>query len=102
MDRNEFTMAMDVKLDINERKADIWQLRTWTRCFVKVEAIKCFPCYVKITFTRCDDKNILDGNQKLLGNNDDQLNNNLVVKINIPGLTVELVSQNGICFVYIF
>lgn len=91
MDRNEFTMPMDVKLDLNERKADIWQLRTWTRCLVKVEAVKCFPCYVKITFTRCDDKNVLIGNQHFV-DNDNQFNNNLVVKINIPGLTVELVS----------
>lgn len=91
MDRNEITMPMDVKLDINERKADIWQLRTWTRCTVKVEAIKCFPCYVKITFIRCEDRHLLEKN----GHNStsvDQIGSNLVVKINIPGVTVQLVS----------
>lgn len=90
MDRNEITMPMDVKLDINERKADTWQLRTWTRCSVKVEAIKCFPCYLKITFIRCDDRSVLETNGS---GTIDQFSRNLVVKINIPGVTVQLVSS---------
>lgn len=45
------------------------------KCFVKIEAIQCFPCYLKISFYDNDD------NTK-----GDPL---AVIRINIPGVRVE-------------
>lgn len=53
-------------------------MQTWTRCYVKIEAIKCFPCYMKITF------------HKRQNYETDQ--EGLVFRINIPGLEVYPVS----------
>ncbi|CRK95529.1 CLUMA_CG008998, isoform A [Clunio marinus] len=63
---------MEVKLDIRERRTEWLPLRSWTRCYIKIEAIKCFPCYIKITF------------HKTVNEND----NGLVLRINIPGLEI--------------
>lgn len=49
--------------------------QSWTRCYIKIEAIKCFPCYIKVTFH----KTVND-------------NNGLVLRINIPGLEIYPVS----------
>lgn len=53
-------------------------MQSWTRCYVKIEAIKCFPCYMKISFH----KNAKD------------IDNGLVLRINIPGLEIYPVSVN--------
>lgn len=74
MEENVISMFMDVKLDIRERKLEFSHLKSWTRYFVRVEAIKCFPCYIKISFF----KNYIDEST------------DLIVRINIPGLTVQM------------
>lgn len=53
-------------------------LQSWTRCYVKIEAIKCFPCYMKITFHKNAKEN----------------DNGLVLRVNIPGLDIYPVSGN--------
>lgn len=71
MQDNIVTMPMHVKLQIPER--EFAGLNVWTPFLVQVEAIKCFPSYAKISFfkTHTDDTT------------------ELVVCINIPGLTVK-------------
>lgn len=70
-------MFMDVKLDIRERKLEFSHLKSWTRYFVRVEAVKCFPCYMKISFFK---------------SHTDE-NTDLIVRINIPGLTVQMATS---------
>ncbi|XP_058821848.1 uncharacterized protein LOC131683675 isoform X2 [Topomyia yanbarensis] len=77
MEENVISMFMDVKLDIRERKLEFSHLKTWTRYFVRVEAVKCFPCYMKISFFKSHTDESTD----------------LIVRINIPGLTVQMATS---------
>ncbi|XP_019546458.3 uncharacterized protein LOC109414129 [Aedes albopictus] len=77
MEENVISMFMDVKLDIRERKLEFSHLKSWTRYFVRVEAVKCFPCYVKISFFKSHTDESTD----------------LIVRINIPGLTVQMATS---------
>ncbi|XP_062562363.1 uncharacterized protein LOC134225934 [Armigeres subalbatus] len=77
MEENVISMFMDVKLDIRERKLEFSHLKSWTRYFVRVEAVKCFPCYVKISFFKAHTDESTD----------------LIVRINIPGLTVQMATS---------
>lgn len=77
MEENVISMFMDVKLDIRERKLEYSHLKSWTRYFVRVEAVKCFPCYIKISFFKSHIEDSTD----------------LIVRINIPGLTVQMATS---------
>uniref|UniRef100_A0A1Q3EW21 Uncharacterized protein n=1 Tax=Culex tarsalis TaxID=7177 RepID=A0A1Q3EW21_CULTA len=77
MEENVISMFMDVKLDIRERKLEFSHLKSWTRYFVRVEAVKCFPCYMKISFFKSATEETTD----------------LIVRINIPGLTVQMATS---------
>ncbi|XP_055607081.1 uncharacterized protein LOC129754867 [Uranotaenia lowii] len=77
MEENIISMFMDVKLDIRERKLEFSHLKSWTRYFVRVEAVKCFPCYIKISFFKSQTDESTD----------------LIVRINIPGLTVQMATS---------
>ncbi|XP_065092692.1 uncharacterized protein LOC135713496 [Ochlerotatus camptorhynchus] len=77
MEENVISMFMDVKLDIRERKLEYSHLKSWTRYFVRVEAVKCFPCYIKISFFKSHTDESTD----------------LIVRINIPGLTVQMATS---------
>ncbi|KAG4077172.1 hypothetical protein HA402_016159 [Bradysia odoriphaga] len=72
-------MDMDVKMDLKEKKLEYFQLRAWTRCTVKIEAIKYIPCFVKITLIQ----------------NSNDANSNVVIKINVPGIGVQLASSRS-------
>lgn len=75
MENNEITMAMDIKIDINDKKHEsAFKFQTWGRCMVKIEAIKCIPCFLRITFITS------------IENDKD----NLSVCINVPGVTTSL------------
>lgn len=74
MESNEISMLLDVKVDIKEKCFEMLSLRSWTKCVVKIEAIKCFPCYIKITFL----KDRLD------------TKSDLVTRINLPGLHIQM------------
>lgn len=58
--------------------------QTWTKCYVKIEAIKCFPCYIKITFL----KNI------------HETSSNAVTRINLPGLHAQMASSRTKNYAY--
>lgn len=77
MEENVISMFMDVKLDIRERKLEFSHLKSWTRYFVRVEAVKCFPCYMKISFFKSATEESTE----------------LIVRINIPGLTVQMATS---------
>ncbi|XP_055540465.1 uncharacterized protein LOC129727075 [Wyeomyia smithii] len=77
MEDNIISMFMDVKLDIRERKLEFSHLKAWARYFVRVEAVKCFPCYIKISFFQSHSDESTD----------------LIVRINIPGLTVQMATS---------
>lgn len=57
---------------------DLNPIQSWTRCYIKIEAIRCFPCYMKLTFHKTANDN----------------NNGLVLRINIPGLDIYPVSDD--------
>ncbi|KAI8037236.1 uncharacterized protein LOC128255783 [Drosophila gunungcola] len=50
MDHNEISMSMDVKLDTHDKRPVALRYKTWTRCQVKIEAIKCVPCFLRLSF----------------------------------------------------
>uniref|UniRef100_A0A182SQS4 PH domain-containing protein n=1 Tax=Anopheles maculatus TaxID=74869 RepID=A0A182SQS4_9DIPT len=77
MEDNTISMFMDVKLDIRERKLEFSHLKSWSRYFVRVEAVKCFPCYMRISFF----------------SSPTDLTTDLIVRINIPGLTVQMATS---------
>ncbi|KAL5292659.1 hypothetical protein ACFFRR_011439 [Megaselia abdita] len=75
MENNEITMALDVKIDINDKRHEsAFKLQSWAKCMVKIEAIKCIPCFLRITFITS------------IENDKD----NLSVSINVPGVTTSL------------
>uniref|UniRef100_A0A182U6N8 Uncharacterized protein n=1 Tax=Anopheles melas TaxID=34690 RepID=A0A182U6N8_9DIPT len=77
MEDNTISMFMDVKLDIRERKLEFSHMKSWSRYFVRVEAVKCFPCYMRISFF----------------SSPTDLTTDLIVRINIPGLTVQMATS---------
>ncbi|XP_055837331.1 uncharacterized protein LOC129905790 [Episyrphus balteatus] len=77
MESNEISMFMDVKIDIHDKKSEALKFKSWMKCLVKIEAIKCLPCFLRITFIR---------------NVEDEAAN-LSVSINIPGITISLASS---------
>ncbi|XP_053659406.1 uncharacterized protein LOC128708453 [Anopheles marshallii] len=77
MEDNTISMFMDVKLDIRERKLEFSHMKSWSRYFVRVEAVKCFPCYMRISFFTSPT----------------DLTTDLIVRINIPGLTVQMATS---------
>lgn len=54
-------------------------IQNWTRTTLRIEAIKCFPCYVKVTFIHMSPPHMPTVNN--------------VVNINLPGLTVNLATS---------
>ncbi|XP_058116160.1 uncharacterized protein LOC131286377 [Anopheles ziemanni] len=77
MEDSIISMFMDVKLDIRERKLEFSHMKSWSRYFVRVEAVKCFPCYMRISFF----------------SSPTDLTTDLIVRINIPGLTVQMATS---------
>ncbi|XP_030375282.1 flocculation protein FLO11 isoform X2 [Scaptodrosophila lebanonensis] len=74
MNHNEICMFMDVKLDTQDKRATA--LRTWTRCQVKIEAIKCVPCFLRLSFQSAGDASEL-----------------LSVSVNVPGVSISLATS---------
>lgn len=74
MDVNSISCILDCKVDIREKKYE-FPLRSWQSYFVKIESIKCFPCYIKVSIFK-----------------ENETETNLILRINIPGLTVLPVS----------
>ncbi|XP_052869362.1 uncharacterized protein LOC128275029 [Anopheles cruzii] len=77
MEENTISMLMDVKLDIRERKLDFSHMKSWSQYYVRVEAVKCFPCYMRISFFSSPTDRTTD----------------LIVRINVPGMTVQMATS---------
>uniref|UniRef100_W8BNE0 Uncharacterized protein n=2 Tax=Ceratitis capitata TaxID=7213 RepID=W8BNE0_CERCA len=54
MENNEITIFMDVKLDIHSKRPCSLKFKQWSRCEVKIEGIKCFPSFLRVTITGCN------------------------------------------------
>lgn len=80
MEFNEISMCMDVKLDIYDKRPDSLKFKTWTKCQVKIEAIKCLPCFLRINF-------------QSLPQDDKDESSQLSVSINVPGVTISLATS---------
>ncbi|XP_013119602.2 uncharacterized protein LOC106096406 [Stomoxys calcitrans] len=87
MELNEISMNVDVKLDIYDKRPDSLKFKTWTKSEVKIEAIKCLPCFLRITIKSIED----DPHHPC-----HQLN----VKINVPGVSISLATSRTKQFSY--
>ncbi|XP_037815481.1 serine-rich adhesin for platelets [Lucilia sericata] len=81
MEFNEISMCLDVKLDIYDKRPDSLKFKTWTKCQVKIEAIKCLPCFLRINF------------HSLPQNPQEEESSQLSVSINVPGVTISLATS---------
>jgi len=81
MDHNEISMCMDVKLDTHDKRAIALRYKTWTRCQVKIEAIKCVPCFLRLSF------------QSLAEEEPQQQQKLLSVSVNVPGVNISLATS---------
>ncbi|XP_030557486.1 ras guanine nucleotide exchange factor Y [Drosophila novamexicana] len=85
MDHNEISMCMDVKLDTHDKRAIALRYKTWTRCLVKIEAIKCVPCFLRLSFQSLatdEEPQQQQQQQKLLS-----------VSVNVPGVNISLATS---------
>ncbi|XP_030244618.1 uncharacterized protein LOC115564444 [Drosophila navojoa] len=82
MDHNEISMCMDVKLDTHDKRAIALRYKTWTRCLVKIEAIKCVPCFLRLSFQSLPDDEPQQQQQKLL-----------TVSVNVPGVSISMATS---------
>lgn len=80
MELNEICMLMDVKLDIHDKRPESLKLKTWTKCQVKIEAIKCLPCFLRIRFQSVPQ----DDTEQMV---------QLSVSINVPGVTISFANS---------
>lgn len=92
MDHNEISLCMDVKLDIYDKRPDSLKFKTWTRCQVKIEAIKCLPCFLRITIQALQTPG--EQQQSQLQPQQQQDDRALLcVSINVPGVTISLATS---------
>uniref|UniRef100_A0A1A9WIX4 Uncharacterized protein n=1 Tax=Glossina brevipalpis TaxID=37001 RepID=A0A1A9WIX4_9MUSC len=84
MDISKISTCMDVKLDIHDKRPESLKFRTWTRCEVKIEAIKCLPCFLRVSI-----KSVESG-----------LVTELNVSINVPGLNISLATSRTKLYSY--
>lgn len=98
---------LEVKLDIYHKRPNSLQFRQWTRCSLNVEAIKCLPCFLRITITSLPNRGIEDdsnpnSDSKTNTNsnpdlnsvgNSDTLDASLVVSINVHEIVVNLATS---------
>lgn len=86
MEFAEISMCMDVKLDIYDKRPESLKFKTWTRCQVNVEAIKCLPCFLRISVQAL--------NEGTAANDDGRSNTaQLNVSINVPGVSISLATS---------
>lgn len=83
MDHNEISMCMDVKLDTHDKRAIALQYKTWTKCLVKIEAIKCVPCFLRLSFQSIGDGEEHHPTQPKL----------FSVSVNVPGVNISLATS---------
>ncbi|XP_055320868.1 uncharacterized protein LOC129577569 [Sitodiplosis mosellana] len=79
---------LDVKLDLKDVKSDscLKNWVNWMECLVKIEAIECFPCYLKIAFYHKDD-----------ASREYPIS---IIRLNIPGVRVGSAASRTKSFTY--
>ncbi|KAH8347897.1 hypothetical protein KR084_002201 [Drosophila pseudotakahashii] len=82
MDHNEISMSMDVKLDTHDKRPVALRYKTWTRCQVKIEAIKCVPCFLRLSFQAQDTEG-----------QDHHPAKPISVSVNVPGVSLSLATS---------
>ncbi|XP_016991433.1 uncharacterized protein LOC108053337 [Drosophila rhopaloa] len=82
MDNNEISMSMDVKLDTHDKRPVALRYKTWTRCQVKIEAIKCVPCFLRLSFQAQDSEG-----------QDAHPAKPVSVSVNVPGVSLSLATS---------
>lgn len=104
MELNEIEMSMDVKLDIYDKRPDSLKFKTWTRCDVKIEAIKCFPCFLRITIQQTSSSLVQDQQSSAASSSSStsasSSSSSLSVSINVPGVTMSLATSRTKQFSY--
>ncbi|ALC42131.1 sced [Drosophila busckii] len=88
MEHNEISMCMDVKLDTHDKRAIALHYKSWTRCQVKIEAIKCVPCFLRLSFQRLSDLDTTQ--QQPQGQGQSKV---LTISVNVPGVSLSLASS---------
>ncbi|XP_011294764.1 serine-rich adhesin for platelets [Musca domestica] len=78
MESNEICMVTDIKLDIYDKRPLSLRFKAWTKCEVKIEAIKCLPCFLRITIKSLEK---------------DQSTSQLCVSVNVPGVSISLATS---------
>ncbi|KAH8373038.1 hypothetical protein KR009_011020 [Drosophila setifemur] len=79
MELNEISMCMDVKLDTHDKRSVALRYRAWIRCQVKIEAIKCLPCFLRLSFRPLEDA--------------DTPVKPLSISVNVPGVSLSLATS---------
>ncbi|KAH8389984.1 uncharacterized protein LOC110189222 [Drosophila serrata] len=87
MDLNEISMSMDVKLDTHDKRPVALRYKTWTRCQVKIEAIKCVPCFLRLTFQTSGDASVTPGSHPSAKHPP------LSISVNVPGVSLSLATS---------
>lgn len=87
MDHNEISMCMDVKLDTHDKRPVALKYKTWTRCQVKIEAIKCVPCFLRLTF-----QGSVEGTNTT-GSHPSAKHPPLSISVNVPGVSLSLATS---------
>ena len=88
MEFNVISMCLDVKLDIYDKRPDSLKFKAWTKCQVKIEAIKCLPCFLRVNI------------ESLPDDNDSGEAAHLSVSINVPGVTISLATSRTKQYAY--
>ncbi|KAH8272879.1 hypothetical protein KR018_006659 [Drosophila ironensis] len=88
MELNEISMCMDVKLDTHDKRPLALRYKSWTRCQVKIEAIKCVPCFLRLTFqaTAAAADSSAPGHPANPGKP-------LSISVNVPGVSLSLATS---------
>ncbi|KAH8237250.1 hypothetical protein KR038_008341 [Drosophila bunnanda] len=87
MDLNEISMSMDVKLDTHDKRPVALRYKTWTRCQVKIEAIKCVPCFLRLTFQASIEATVTPGPHT------SSKHPPLSISVNVPGVSLSLATS---------
>ncbi|XP_017024800.1 uncharacterized protein sced [Drosophila kikkawai] len=87
MDLNEISMCMDVKLDTHDKRPVALRYKTWTRCQVKIEAIKCVPCFLRLSFQASVEAT------ETTGSHPSAKHPPLSISVNVPGVSLSLATS---------
>uniref|UniRef100_A0A1B0GBE7 Uncharacterized protein n=1 Tax=Glossina morsitans morsitans TaxID=37546 RepID=A0A1B0GBE7_GLOMM len=86
MDLNKISTRLDVKLDIYNKRPESLKFHTWTKCEVQIEAIKCLPCFLRVSIKS------LEAQQDRFAE--------LSISINAPGVNISLATSRTKLYSY--